>query len=281
MAEKNGKNQNLNHQTESKPENLSSKNNKSAPSPTKKRFTGWKKWLTIILSITLFVWLFLWGLFNIAATPLVNFLLKKFVSTPARVEEVKTDWFLTRLYVKGLEVENPEYFGGGKMLSIKELYFYASPKILWTFKQYWTMNITDMYLHFIRDSKNISNIAVAFGLPIEQKKVEPVDFELLNTNMTLVANTLKDLKINAVGYFKQAGTKGRFIVNATADVSDMKNPKMVMNFKVDQIKLSFPSGSIGNPALMALAGNNQNMLITEIVGSLNMTQTRIDRCELR
>jgi hypothetical protein len=237
---------------------------------------GWKKWILLILGFTAFVWVFLWGIFNIAATPLANFLLKKFVSTPAHVEKVKTDWLLTRLYIEGLEVENPKYFGGGKMLSVKEIYFYASPKILWTFKQYWDVKLTDMYLHYIRNSKNISNIAVAFGLPFEQKKVEPVDFELLHTNATIKANTLKDIKIHAVGYFKEYGTKGRFTVNATADVSDMKNPKMVMNFKVDQIKLSLSGGELGNPALLALMGSKQNMLITKIVGSLNMTQTRID-----
>ncbi len=227
------------------------------------------------MGITLLIWIFLWGIFNVAATPLANYFLEKFVSTPAHVKKVKSDWLLTRLYIEDLEVENPKYFGSGKMLDIKKIDFYASPKVLWTFKQYWDVKITDMYLHYIRDSKNVSNIAVAFGLPIEQKKVEPVDFELLHTNATIKANTLKDIKIHAIGYFKQYGAKGRFNVNATADVSDMKKPKMRMYFVIDQINLSLSNSNINNSGFLNLMGNKQNMLITKIVGLLNMTQTNI------
>ncbi len=205
------------------------------------------------------------ALLKFTATPLVNALLKAKVNAPAKVEKVDTDWFLTKISVQNLVIENPQGFPKGDLLRVPSLVVDINPKTYAAFKPYITLMGRNIYLHFIRNSDNSTNIAVAFGLPIEKAKVSPLEFEIKNFNIDLKVNTLKEVTYRGNGKFVGLHNNSDFSFNGTGDLSDKNNPLTVTDFVVYDWKiqnnkyLDRLAQILNNPSL-------RNITLTKIEG---------------
>jgi len=184
------------------------------------------------------------ALLNWAGTPLFNALLSSYLNAPAKVEKVETNWFLTRLSVEKLQIENPEGFPKGKLLEVDRLTLKISPKSYYLFQPYGELKIDRGYFHFIRRSDNATNVAVAFKLPYQKGKVSPLSFEVENLNARVKLETLERVTYNATGIFRGLGNNSEFKI---AGSGNLQKRETVTDFIVYNWRLK------DNPLLSKLA----------------------------
>ena len=189
----------------------------------------------LILFLALFVFIPTMGavaLLKFTATPLANWILSSRINAPAKVEKVDTDWLLTHFEVKRLEIDNPQGFPKGKLLSIDRVDINLSPKSYLTFEPYLKAEIENLYLHFVRKSDNSTNLAVAFGIPYTKGRVEPLEFKLKGVRADISVNTLSEVSYYVNGTFEGLGNDADFTIKGNGDLSDTQNPKTVTDFTV-------------------------------------------------
>jgi hypothetical protein len=191
------------------------------------------KWLTIIvLFFVVLPTIATVAVIKYLGTPLVNALLQTKVNAPVKVKKVSTDWFLTQLVIENLLIENPKGFPPGDLLKIPYLKVEVNPKTYISFQPYISINGKGIYFHFIRKEDNFTNVAVAFGLPVEKAKVDPLEFEIKNFTTTVKVATLKDISYIGKGKFVGLHNNADFAFNGTGDISDTNNPLTVTDFVV-------------------------------------------------
>ena len=166
------------------------------------------------------------------ATPLANWILASKVNAPAKVEKIDTNWLLTHFEVKGLEIDNPQGFPKGKLLSIERIDVNLSPKSYIAFKPYLMVDVKNLYFHFVRKSDNSTNVAVAFGIPYTKERVKPLEFELKKIKANISVNTLSSVSYDVKGTFVGLGNDADFTLKGTGNLSNVQNPKTVTDFTV-------------------------------------------------
>jgi hypothetical protein len=171
-------------------------------------------------------------LFKYTATPLFNAVLQSKVNSPARIQKVETNWLLTKFVIENFVIENPRGFPKGDMLRIPYVETDIAPKTYIVLKPYLTLTGKNIYFHFIRKSDNSTNIAVAFGLPVQKAQVEPLEFEIKNFSTTVSVQTLKKIIYEGKGKFIGFHNNADFSFNGTADASDKSNIKSITDFVV-------------------------------------------------
>ena len=186
-------------------------------------------------------------LLKFTATPLVNWILSQRVNAPAKVQKVDFNWTLTQLVMEKLLIENPQGFPKGPMLSLKRAKVDISPETYLTFKPYLKAEVQNFYFHFIRNSDNSTNLAVAFGLPYKKGEVAPLEFKLKEVNAKVSVNTLKEVKYEATGKFVGFANNAPFEVKGEGDLSNSTYPKTITDFVVYNWRIE------NNPILNNLA----------------------------
>lgn len=172
------------------------------------------------------------ALLKFTATPLANWLLSSKVNAPAKVKKVDANWLLTHFEVEGVEIDNPQGFPKGKLLSINRVDVNLSPKSYYTFKPYLTVDIENLYFHFVRKSDNSTNVAVAFGIPYTKGRIEPLEFKLKKLKANISVNTLSSVSYDIKGTFEGLGNDADFTLKGNGDLSDTQNPKTITDFVV-------------------------------------------------
>ena len=187
------------------------------------------------------------ALLKFTATPLVNWILSQRVNAPAEVQKVNVNWSLTQLVLEKLLIENPKGFPKGPMLSLDRAKVDISPETYLSLKPYLKVEVENFYLHFIRNSDNSTNLAVAFGFPYTREKVSPLEFKLKEVNAKVSVNTLKNVKYEATGKFVGFANNAPFEIKGEGDLSNSTYPKTVTDFIVYNWRIE------NNPILNNLA----------------------------
>jgi hypothetical protein len=219
--------------------------------------------------LVLLPWVASWALLYFAATPITKGLLAKFVNAPSGVEKVEVNWLLNDYKILNLFIDNPSGFPKGKLLSIRETDIHIGTKSFYTFKPYANIRLSGFYFHYIRNSNNATNVAVAFGVSYQPAKVSPMEFEIHNTNATIDIKTLSDVEYHAKGYFKGFHNDALFVIDGKGDLSDPENPKTHTEFKVydwqikDNKYLNQLAVLLGKPEL-------KEITLSKIVGSVDI-----------
>ena len=191
-----------------------------------------KRTLLFLLVFVIIPWIATVVLLKFTATPLINKLLTARVNAVAKVGKVDVNWLLTQLVVENLNIENPPGFERGPMLSLKRGEVNLSADSYFSFKPYLTVELQDFYLHFIRRNDNVTNLAVAFGLPIKRAKVNPIDFKLKKVNAVFDIKTLKEVDYQITGIFQGMGNDANFTLKGEGDFSNREFPKTTTDFVI-------------------------------------------------
>lgn len=191
-----------------------------------------KRLFLIVVFLVIFPSVVTIALLKFTATPLTNYLLKEKINAPAKVEKVDFNWFLTKLYIQNLEIENPPTFPKGDLLKITTFTVDINPKTYLVFKPILTLYGKNIYLHYIRNSSNATNIAVAFNLPYKKARVNPLEFEVKDFDISVNVNTLSNVIYRGSGKFVGFHNNSDFSFNGTADLSNMDKPISVTDFVV-------------------------------------------------
>ena len=224
--------------------------------------------LIFLVVFVILPWIATVALLKFTATPLANMLLTARVNAVAKVDKVDVNWLLTQLVVENLNIENPPGFEPGPMLSLKRGEVNLSADSYFSFKPYLTVELQDFYLHFIRRNDNVTNLAVAFGLPVKRAKVNPVDFKLKKVNAVFDIKTLKGVDYQITGIFQGMGNDANFNLKGKGDFSNREFPKTTTDFVITNWHIK------DNPLLAQLLamvnpqGETKELTLTKVEGTV-------------
>ena len=209
------------------------------------------------------------ALLKLTAKPLLNALLQSRVNAPAEVKDVKVNWLLTHLEVDGLEIGNPPGFGSGKLLSADRIVLSAPLKVYWEFKPFLSVDVNNLYFHFIRRGDNATNVAVAFGIPYTSGEVKPLEFELKRVFAKININTLKEVSYWVNGTFEGFSNDADFTIEGKGDFSNPQEPQTVADFVIRNWHIR------NNPLLTKLGTILQkpqwkNLTLTRVEGTVSI-----------
>ncbi|NPB05224.1 MAG: hypothetical protein GXO08_02455 [Aquificae bacterium] len=219
-----------------------------------------KKLVVFVLLLVVFPAVLLAVVVKLAATPLTNLLLSKFVDAPAKVERVETDWFLTRVVVENLRIDHPEGFGKGPMLSFDRGELNLKPASYFKLKPVGTLEVENFFLHY-KEKNGISNFDAAFktGKKPSGEKGE-AEFKVKQTQINATFDGLEKVSYQVVGFFEGFGNDAEFTVNGAGNIADPANPQTVNDFVVY-------NWIIRNKLLTTLTGKPE-IKLTRIEGTL-------------